>query len=355
MTAEALLLQENISNENISTESSSNQKIRINKIFLPFTSRGIPQILFNLIYLKWKTRNQKGLFHITGDVHYAMLALPSKRTIVTIHDLVFLHSYKGITRKFLKWIFLDLPVNKARTITTISEKSRQEILQHSTCTPEKIRLIPNPVDPMLAAPNINPISTPVDQTQSTESTHHQPIINTIAHAIPRILFLGTSPNKNLDLTIAALYKLNIHLRIIGSITSNQQSLLKKFNIHYSTVQQLSAAELYSEYHNADLILFPSTYEGFGLPLIEGFQAGKPVITSNIAPMRDIAGSAAMLINPYSISSIRTGVQQVMEDVYLRKKMVEQGREIANNHAPQKIAAAYHQLWTHVWNSRHTAL
>jgi glycosyltransferase involved in cell wall biosynthesis len=273
-----------------------------------------------------------------------MLALPAERSILTIHDLVFLHTYKGITRKFLKWIFLDLPVKKARTITTISEKSKQEILQHSTCTPGKVHLIPNPVDPALAAPNINPISTPVDQTQSTQSTHHQSISNTTAHAIPRILFLGTKPNKNLELSIEALYTLNIHLRIIGNITAQQHLLLKKFNIDYSAAQHLSDAELINEYHQADIILFPSTYEGFGLPLLEGFQSGKPVITSNIPPMSDIAGNAALLVDPFSLDSIRGGIKQLLQDVSLRNELVKRGFEKASAYHPTIIASQYVDLW-----------
>ena len=114
---------------------------------MPFTSKGIFSILFNLIFL---TRFKNGLFHITGDVHYAILALPKDRTILTIHDLVFLHTYKGLRRSLLKWIFLDLPVRRAKYITTISEKSKQEILDYTNCNPEKILVIPNPVDPIFS-------------------------------------------------------------------------------------------------------------------------------------------------------------------------------------------------------------
>jgi glycosyltransferase involved in cell wall biosynthesis len=257
-----------------------------------------------------------------------MLALPAERSILTIHDLVFLHTYKGITRKFLKWIFLDLPVKKARTITTISEKSKQEILQHSTCTPGKVHLIPNPVDPALS---------------STSSQHHS-IAGATDSNIPRILFLGTKPNKNLELSIEALYTLNIHLRIIGNITAQQHLLLKKFNIDYSAAQHLSDAELINEYHQADIILFPSTYEGFGLPLLEGFQSGKPVITSNIPPMSDIAGNAALLVDPFSLDSIRGGIKQLLQDVSLRNELVKRGFEKASAYHPTIIASQYVDLW-----------
>ena len=105
------------------------RQVEVNTIELPLTSGGLLSIFINLIYLKWKTRNkQHDIFHITGDVHYAILSVPANRTILGIHDLVFLDTHKGIRRWFLKWIYLDIPVQKALFINTISEKSKQEII-----------------------------------------------------------------------------------------------------------------------------------------------------------------------------------------------------------------------------------
>lgn len=286
---------------------------------MPFTSKGIFSILFNLIFL---TRFKNGLFHITGDVHYAILALPKDRTILTIHDLVFLHTYKGLRRRLLKWIFLDLPVKKAKYITTISEKSKQEILDYTNCDPEKILVIPNPVDPIF--------STSTSSTSSTSST---------------ILFLGTKPNKNLEISIAALFGLDIHLRIIGELSRKQKEMLGKFNIQYSSDFSISPEQLASEYSNADIILFPSTYEGFGLPVIEGFQAGKPVITSNISPMKEVAGDGALLADPTSIASIRDHVIKLLADQQLQTQLVAAGKEKVKQYQPGFIAEAYQQLWS----------
>jgi len=297
----------------------------IEKVEMPFTSKGIFSILFNLIFL---TRFKNGLFHITGDVHYAILALPKDRTILTIHDLVFLHTYKGLRRRLLKWIFLDLPVRKAKYITTISEKSKQEILDYTNCDPEKILVIPNPVDPIFSTSTSSTSSTP--STSSTSST---------------ILFLGTKPNKNLEISIAALFGLDLHLRIIGELSRKQKEMLAKFNIHYSSDFSISPEQLAAEYTNADLILFPSTYEGFGLPVIEGFQAGKPVITSNISPMKEVAGDGALLADPTSIASIRDHVIKLLADQQLQTQLVAAGKEKVKQYQPGFIAEAYQQLWS----------
>ena len=293
----------------------------IEKVEMPFTTMGIFSILFNLLYL---SSFRKGMFHITGDVHYAILALPKDRTILTIHDLVFLHTYSGLRRALLKWIFLDLPVKKAKYITTISEKSKQEILDYTNCDPQKILVIPNPVDPIFGS------STPQPSADKLNPS--------------TILFLGTKPNKNLELTMAALFGLDIHLRIIGELSRKQKEMLAKFKINYSIVFSISPEQLVDEYRNAKVILFPSTYEGFGLPVIEGFQAERPVITSNISPMKDVAGDAALLVDPYSIASIRQGVISILEGSQLQLELVEEGKKAVKNYQPEFIAGQYQELW-----------
>ena len=322
----------------------------IEKVEMPFTSKGIFSILFNLIFL---TRFKNGLFHITGDVHYAILALPKDRTILTIHDLVFLHTYKGLRRSLLKWIFLDLPVRRAKYITTISEKSKQEILDYTNCDPEKILVIPNPVDPIFSTSTSSTVLTSLNLSQptSTSSTPSTPLPSAglptmVGKFNPAtILFLGTKPNKNLELTIAALFGLDVHLRIIGELSRKQKEMLSKFNINYSSDFSISPEQLASEYSNADIILFPSTYEGFGLPVIEGFQAGKPVITSNISPMKEVAGDGALLAEPTSIASIRNHVIKLLADQQLKIQLVAAGKEKVKQYQPGFIAEAYQQLWS----------
>ena len=315
----------------------------IEKVEMPFTSKGIFSILFNLIFL---TRFKNGLFHITGDVHYAILALPKDRTILTIHDLVFLHTYKGLRRSLLKWIFLDLPVRRAKYITTISEKSKQEILDYTNCNPEKILVIPNPVDPIFSTSTPLPsagLPTMVGKFNPLPSAGLPTMVGKFNPAT--ILFLGTKPNKNLELTIAALFGLDVHLRIIGELSRKQKEMLSKFNINYSSDFSISPEQLASEYSNADIILFPSTYEGFGLPVIEGFQAGKPVITSNISPMKEVAGDGALLAEPTSIASIRNHVIKLLADQQLKIQLVAAGKEKVKQYQPGFIAEAYQQLWS----------
>ena len=293
----------------------------IHHFCLPFPGGKGLYILFNLIYLK---RFRDGVFHITGHDHYAVLALPKKQTILTIHDLIFLKTYTGWKRTLLRWFLLDLPVKRCVYITTVSEKTKLEILSCVKCDPAKIWVIPNPVTQLEVIDKMNIISPN-----------------------PVLLFIGSTSNKNLQNIIPALHRLKVHLRIIGDLKLMEVELLNKFDIVYSSKIELSDSAMQSEYAKADCLVFPSTYEGFGLPIIEAFRQGLPVITSNIPPMSDIAQNAALLVDPSSIISIRNAVLTVINNPQRIKDLREKGFALVGKYDVTSIAEQYQQLYDNV--------
>jgi glycosyltransferase involved in cell wall biosynthesis len=267
------------------------------------------------------------IYHITGDVHYLAFGLPRKQTILTIHDCVFLYQTAGLKRLLLKWLFLSRPVRRCALITTISESTRQDIIRHTGCTPGKIVVIPNPVDS-----KIHFAARPFHREE------------------PVILFLGTTPNKNLLRAIPALEGIPCLLDLVGDLSEEAITLLQRCKINYRKGSNLMDEEVVEKYCNADLVLFPSTFEGFGLPIVEAQKAGRPVVTSDLEPMREVAGGAACLVDPYSVASIRDGILKVINDKAYREKLVQAGFQNVERFDTASIVrqyvSCYQRLLTH---------
>ncbi len=294
--------------------------LQLESLALPRHSRGIAAIWKNIQFLR--KRKQPGrLYHITGDVHYTVLAFPPQTVLLTIHDCVFLYAASGFKRAVLKWLFLDMPVKRAALVTTISAFTRQEIIRFTGCPADKIVVIPNPVNDAIY---FN------DRAFNTEK--------------PAILFVGTTPNKNLERTVEALAGVSCKLVILGKINDGQAQLLQKHGIEFSAVSNLTEKELADLYAATDIVLFPSTFEGFGLPILEGQKAGRVVITSNIDPMKTVAGGGALLVDPYDAVAIRSGILAVMADAGLRDTLLKRGFDNMQHYSITAVAAAYLQVY-----------
>ena len=96
-----------------------------------------------------------------------------------------------------------------------------------------------------------------------------------------------------------------------------------------------------------MLVFVSTYEGFGLPILEAEATGRPVLTSNIMAMPEVAGDGACLVDPYNITAIRKGTLKVINDSSYRKELVQHGFENVKRFRPEKIAAQYVELYKQI--------
>lgn len=251
--------------------------------------------------LRAAARCRADIYHVTGDIHYTVLALPRRRTLLTIHDLIFLYSTKGLKRSILKWLFLTRPVRRCKLITAISQATKDDIIAHTGCHPDKIVVIPNPVDGLIR--------------------FEPAVFNRLE---PTLLFVGSTPNKNLDRVAEALKDIRCRLDIVGNPPEETRRLLERSGVNFSIGTGLTGEEMAAKYVNADIVLFPSTFEGFGLPVVEGQKAGRPVITSDLSPMKEVAGPGACLVNPFDPASIREGVLKVIADADYREQLLQAG-------------------------------
>jgi glycosyltransferase involved in cell wall biosynthesis len=290
-----------------------------------YHSKGILPRLYNMLEA---ASRQADVNHITGDIHYAAYFLKKQKTLLTIHDCVSLESYRGIRKKVMWFLWYWLPQKRSALIVAISESTKMELLKHSCCDPNKIRVVYDCVSPSF-----------------------RPVPYSFNVAKPVILQVGTTQNKNLIRIAQALEGIPCRLNIIGLLTRPQMEALRYYSVDYSNHSDLSDDEMVRSYIDCDMVIFASTYEGFGLPIVEANATGRPIVTSNVLSMPEVAGDAACLVNPFDVQSIREGILRVIQNADYREQIIQNGFENVKRFQPDAITAQYVSLYEELASRR----
>jgi glycosyltransferase involved in cell wall biosynthesis len=288
-----------------------------------YESKGLLKRIYNSVEAVFR---QGDVNHITGDVNFIGILLQKRKTIQTILDCGHLESSKGFKHAVIKFFWLYLPVKRCRYVTAISSATKNEILKYVSCDPDKIVIVPVAISEKFKK---------FDKPFNKQNT--------------RILQIGTAPNKNILRLIEAVKGLSCTLVIIGKHQSIYEEKMKEYRIPYSYSWGLSEDEMMKQYQQADIIALASTYEGFGMQILEGQAVGRPVLTSKLSSMPEVAGDAACLVDPYDVSAIRMGLNKIIEDDTYRNKIIESGFENVKKFDPQKIAMSYYDLYMKTLN------
>jgi glycosyltransferase involved in cell wall biosynthesis len=297
-----------------------NSSVHISLIHVPTARVTLVGVLKNVFFV---LKNRGGIVHITGHVNYLTL-FGGCNTILTIHDIG-----SATVRKFpfsiiFSYFWFKIIILFAKLITVVSRFTRDEVIKLSPYSKNKIRVIPNPV-------NQDFIFNP------------QPF----NEFLPKILIVGTKVNKNLERIFRSLSGICCELLILGKLNLNQIKLLNDYSIVYTNKFELSLNEVVILYRQADLLCFPSTYEGFGLPILEAQATGRPVVTSDLGAMKEVAGNSACMVDPYDENSIRIGIERVIHDFEYRENLIQKGLANVKNYKVEAIAQQYYSLYKEV--------
>jgi len=286
---------------------------------MPYESNGLWRRLANAMYCFFK---QEDINHITGDIHYVAAFLKKKNTVLTIHDCGSLHDTAGLKRKIMHYFWFSMPTAKSAIVTANSEATKTDIMAQTQCQSDKIAVVYICVGQQFQA-----------RPKAFNAEN------------PRILQLGTAPNKNLERLIPALKDIPCTLVIVGKVSDAIKALIQENNIQTECIEhRLSDDEMLDQYHQCDILSLVSTLEGFGMPIVEANAVGRPVITSNTTSMPEIAADAAVLVDPFDISSIREGFLKIIQNPALREELIQNGPQNHLRFQPKQLATEYAQLY-----------
>jgi len=272
---------------------------------------------------------QSPLFHST---YYLMPYRPGLPTLLTVYDLIALLHPQTVSwraRLFFR-VATRLALTAAERIVTISASARDDLLAHFPVDPSRVTSIPLAADPRFSP-------QPGDEIARVRAKYNLPD--------RYIFYLGINkPHKNLARLIEAYAQCatrNAQLVIAGAWDARYPESRTQAAPLGDAVRFLGPVDdgdLPALHSGATLFAFPSLYEGFGLPVLEAMACGAPVICGNRSSLPEVAGDAALLVDPTDTDAIAAAIRRVLEDDELRRSLSEKSLTQAAAFSWQRTAA-----------------
>lgn len=300
----------------------------------------LPQVSFKKHCSKWGARQlQMGIEaqKLRVDIFHGLSGeLPLKwngkalKKVVTIHDLIFMRYpqfYSFIDRKLHYWKFKKA-AQQADLIIAISEQTKQDIIHFLQVPEKKIRVIYQGCHQAFKADF---------STEKLELIRKK-------YNLPQafLLNVGTiEPRKNMHRVVQALAGTSIPLVLVGKTTPYDDKIQQEAQRLGVSVQRLtgvSMEDLAGVYRLAKLFIYPSLFEGFGIPVIEALFSGTPVITSNVSSLPEAGGTDSLYIDPKNIADIRAKILFLWDNPAECQRRIEKGLDYVQRFQDEVIAA-----------------
>lgn len=276
-----------------------------------------------------------------GLTHELPYHFPKKhvRSVVTIHDLIFLrlpHLYRMLDRTIYEKKF-RYSCEVSDRIVAVSRQTAEDIVEFFGICPEKIDVVYQGCNPVF----------------NTEVSLIEKEILRMKYLLPKsfILYVGTiEERKNLLTLIKALHfgKIDMPLVVIGKPTSYLNKVIEfierhsLINIIFCDIVQNQ--DLPGIYQLADLFVYPSIFEGFGIPILEALYSRVPVITSRGSSLTEVGGTYTIYIDPNNVEEMAAAIKKVLYDRDLQEKMITEGYQHARNFDPDKVTTNIMQVY-----------
>ncbi len=271
-------------------------------------------------------------------------------TVVTVHDLSFLRfpsAFRPYNRSYLSLITRS-SVRRAARVIAVSESTRQDVISLCGVSPQKVKVVPN---------GVTQAFSPVPEDQAAAFRQRKGLPDRY------ILFVGTlEPRKNLVRLVEAYAKVRQMIRRRGASGGNDRGdellaliIAGSKGWYYDEITArvaelelagsvrfpgfVPADELPWWYRAATLFVYPSIFEGFGLPVLEAMACGTPTVTSTVSSLPEVAGDAALLVNPHDTDALADAIYRVLTDPVVADRLRRAGPRQAAHFSWARTASA----------------
>ncbi|MDI6689770.1 MAG: glycosyltransferase family 1 protein [Actinomycetota bacterium] len=305
-------------------------------------------VLSPLYQFSWSRKLRRADLDVFHSPHFVWPYITPCPSVVTIHDLIPLISPEvmpsRLARIYYRWMN-KRATSRAKRVIAVSKSTKQDLVRLLGVSEAKIKVIQEAVD------------------ERYKVVRDRELLKTIRgkYDIKQKFILNVGnpkPHKNWSRLIEAFFKLmlesrrNYQLVLVGpkySEHSEIDHLIRRSGLEKRVTFTgiIGEEDLLLLYNAAEVFVFPSLYEGFGLPPLEAMACGIPVICSNTSSLSEVVGNAALMIDPYNVSEIAEAIGKVLTDNSLREKLRERGLARVNKFSWKKTAEATLKIYREV--------